>query len=83
MYARDKQPIGARGESRPDSKCAKAGSRAVLGLRDILDERRVLRSGGTPDAKADRAILRRSADLWRSAVFDPVSAYEFPPALAR
>jgi predicted glycosyltransferase len=80
----DKHPFGASGEFKPGLKALRrSGGRAVLGLRDILDEpRQVLREWHS------YKMQQRIADYYdqvliygERAVFDPVTAYGFPPPL--
>jgi predicted glycosyltransferase len=80
----DKQPFGAEGELRATLETAKAtGTRAVLGLRDILDEPATVLhewlSAGMQEGIEefyDRVLI-----YGEQAIFDPVAAYRFKPAL--
>lgn len=82
----DKHPFGARGEFKAGLKALRRqGGRAALGLRDILDEpQHVLAEWRR------HKMLRRIEELYdrvlvygERAIFDPISAYAFPPALAQ
>src|SRR6266567_2722947 len=80
----DKHPFGASGEFKAGLKALRrAGGRAVLGLRDILDEpRQVLREWHP--YKMQQLIAAHYAEVMiygDRAVFDPVIAYAFPPSL--
>jgi len=81
----DKHPFGASGEFKAGLKALKrTGGRAVLGLRDILDEpAQVLR-----EWKPNK-MLKRVAEFHDQVliygdrtIFDPITAYAFPPDLA-
>jgi predicted glycosyltransferase len=82
----DKHPFGAGGEFRAALEAAKSlGAKAVLGLRDILDESVALRK----EWSADR-LHQRITDYYdmvliygAAAVFDPVEEYQFPPTLSK
>jgi predicted glycosyltransferase len=77
----DKHPLGAAGELRPALEALRrAGGRAALGLRDVLDDRSaVVREwachglAGHITAYYDRVLVYGTR-----AVFDPVSEYELP-----
>jgi predicted glycosyltransferase len=81
----DKHPFGAKGEFREALEIIReAGGRAVLGLRDILD---------TPETVAAEWGSHGLLDLMsgyydqvlvygEQAVFDPISAYDFPEQIA-
>jgi len=80
----DKHPFGASGEFKPGLKALRrAGGRAVLGLRDILD--------APPQVLAEWKKVRdliathyeQVVIYGEQGVFDPVSAYNFPEALAK
>ena len=81
----DKHPFGARGEFRAALEALKDfGGHAVLGLRDILDERAtVLKEWAPHDLQNviaeyyDRVLV-----YGHRAVFDPVVEYDFSAALA-
>ena len=80
----DKHPFGASGEFKAGLKALhKLGGRAVLGLRDILDEpRQVLREWHPYKMQKRIAQYYDAVVIYgQQAVFDPVSAYAFPPAL--
>ena len=82
----DKHAFGAGGELRGAlEKARSGGARLVLGLRDILD---------TPTAvlqewSAER-VRERAAEYYdqvviygQRTIYDPISQYQFPPALAQ
>jgi len=81
----DKHPLGAGAEMQPALEAARAaGARAVLGLRDILDEPDVVRHEWS-----ERGVPERIAEFYdliliygNDSVFDPVEEYRFPAALA-
>jgi predicted glycosyltransferase len=82
----DKHPFGVGGEFRAGLEAARrSGARAVLGLRDILDE------PGTVLREWDAEHLRDVIPAWYDlvlvygvpAVFDAVEEYQLPPALAQ
>ncbi len=81
----DKHPFGVKGEFRAGlQELRAAGGRAVLGLRDILDEpANVLKEWS---AYRMRERLAEAYDLvlvyGERSVFDPIEQYEFPQALA-
>lgn len=80
----DKHPFGASGEFRAGLKALRrAGGRAVLGLRDILDTP----SQVSLEWKKVRELIAAHYDqvviYGERAVFDPVVAYDFPEELAR
>jgi len=81
----DKHPFGASGEFKAGLKALrKQGGRAVLGLRDILDEPAQVLKEWAP-YRMQRRIAKyfhRVLIYGERAVFDPVSAYGFPPGLA-
>jgi predicted glycosyltransferase len=81
----DKHPLGVRGELRPALETLRAaGGRAVLGMRDILDER----AATVRDWMADDIPIQieryydRVLVYGTRAVLDFVEEYEFPPVLA-
>jgi predicted glycosyltransferase len=77
----DKHPLGAAGELRPALEALRAmGGRAVLGLRDVLDDRNTV-----VQEWARYGLARRIAEHYdrvliygTQAVFDSVSEYELP-----
>lgn len=81
----DKHPFGVRGELSAALKGLRShGGRAVLGLRDILDDPAQVRREWGP-----HGLPGRIADYYdcvlvygSRSVFDPVAAYGFPPGLA-
>jgi predicted glycosyltransferase len=81
----DKHPFGASGEFKAGLKALRrAGGRAVLGLRDILDEPKQVLQEWRP-----RKMQQRIAQYYEQVliygdrtVFDPVTAYAFPCAVA-
>jgi predicted glycosyltransferase len=82
----DKHPFGAGGElGEALAALRKSGGKAVLGLRDILDEPATVRaewqSHQLPQTILDHydsVLVYGQRDL-----FDPAAAYGFPPELAR
>lgn len=81
----DKHPFGASGEFKAGLKLLRRlGGRAVLGLRDILDEpAQVLREW--QPFRMQRRIAEYYDEVFiygDRTIFDSVTAYEFPPALA-
>jgi predicted glycosyltransferase len=82
----DKHPFGASGEFKAGLKALKRfGGQAVLGLRDILDEPSHVFQEWRPYRMQQRIAEHYDEILvyGERAVFDPIRAYEFPPALAR
>jgi len=82
----DKHPFGARGEflAALEALCSN-GARAVLGLRDILDDPATVLAEWRP-----RQLPERIAEYYdsvlvygQSSVFDPVVAYDFPRVVAQ
>ena len=81
----DKHPFGASGEFKAGLKALrKQGGRAVLGLRDILDEPAQVLAEWEPFK-----MQKRIAEFYDqvviygdAAVFNPIEAYQFPAALA-
>jgi len=81
----DKHPFGAGGEFRAPLETAKAyGARAVLGLRDILDDIPAVLQEWSPDR-----IQQRIAEYYdlvlvygTQSIFDPIEAYRLPPSVA-
>lgn len=82
----DKHPFGASGEFKKGLRALRRqGGRAVLGLRDILDDpRQVLREW------QPYHMQKRISEYYDEVlvygdqrVFDPVEAYDFPAALCR
>ena len=81
----DKHPFGAGGEFKAGLKALRrAGGRAALGLRDILDApEQVLREW--QPYKMQQLIAKHFDEVLvygERVVFDPVAAYEFPAAMA-
>jgi predicted glycosyltransferase len=82
----DKHPFGASGEFREGLETLRtAGGRAVLGLRDILDDREAVRREWGP-----HHLLDRIPDFYDSvlvyghaAVFNPITEYDFPREVAQ
>ncbi len=75
----DKHPLGAAGELRPALAALRAaGGRAVLGLRDVLDDRNTVMREWTRYGLARRISEHYDRVLiyGTQAVFDPVSEYE-------
>ena len=80
----DKHPFGASGEFKAGLKSLRrSGGRAVLGLRDILDEPRQVLREWHPYKMQQRITAHYDEVLIYGdrAVFDHVTAYAFPPAL--
>jgi len=80
----DKHPFGASGEFKAGLKALRRfGGRAVLGLRDILDEPRQVLREWHPYKMQQRIAEHYDEVLVYGdrAVFDPVISYAFPPAL--
>ena len=81
----DKHPFGAGGEFKAGLKqLRKQGGRTVLGFRDILDEPAAVLAEWKPFK-----MQKRIAEFYDhviiygdAAVFNPIAAYKFPPALA-
>src|SRR6266850_2561826 len=81
----DKHPFGASGEFKSGLKALRrSGGRAVLGLRDILDEPRQVLKEWRPYKMQQRIAEYYDEVLiyGERAVFDPVTAYDFPGPLA-
>ena len=81
----DKHPFGAGGEFHKGLKALrKLGGRAVLGLRDILDEPAHVLAEWRPYRMQHRIAEHYDQVLIYGdrVVFDPVSAYAFPTSLA-
>lgn len=81
----DKHPFGASGEFKAGLKALRGqGGRAVLGLRDILDEPEQVAREWRPYRMQHRIAQYFDQVLvyGERAVFDPVSAYEFPAEMA-
>jgi predicted glycosyltransferase len=81
----DKHPFGARGEFRAGLEMLKArGGRAVLGLRDILDDPAVVRREWAQHHMQERIaeFYDRVFVYGDRALFDPIAAYTLPPAVA-
>jgi len=82
----DKHPLGAGGEFKDAMVAAKrAGARTALGLRDILDDPLTVADEWsqhgireTIDAFYDLVLIYGDR-----SIFDPVSSYEFSPAMKR
>lgn len=80
----DKHPFGVRGELRPALDFVGAhGGRAVLGLRDVLDDPEAVVAEwgplGLPDEiphAYDRVLV-----YGQRSIMDPVKAYSLPPAV--
>jgi predicted glycosyltransferase len=81
----DKHPFGARGEFKAGLKALKrTGGRAVLGLRDILDEPRQVLKEWRPYKMQQRIAEYYDEVLvyGEREVFDPLTEYNFPSSLA-
>jgi predicted glycosyltransferase len=82
----DKHPFGASGEFKSGLKALqRSGGRAVLGLRDILDEPRQVLNEWRPYKMHQRIndFYDQVLVYGERAIFDPVSAYSFPRSLAQ
>lgn len=80
----DKHPFGASGEFRAGLQALRRqGGRAVLGFRDILDEPEQVLREWRPFRMQQRIAHNFDQILvyGERAVFDPVSAYHFPPGM--
>src|SRR4030095_9676744 len=80
----DKHPFGVNGEFRDALACARGtGCRTALGLRDILDDPLTVLKEWAPHHLQEE--VRRNYDLMlvygEQAIFDPLVAYDFPPAM--
>ena len=86
LFLVDKEPLGLLGEALKTLRMLKrrGGCRLVLGLRDIMDD---------PDSLAEEwrrkrvmpALERLYDHIWvygLAQIYDPISAYRFPPAAA-
>ena len=86
LFLVDKEPLGLLGEARSTLRMLRrrGNCRLVLGLRDIMDDPRLLaeewrRKGVMP------ALKRLYDQIWvygLPQIYDPVSAYRFPPDVA-
>jgi predicted glycosyltransferase len=81
----DKHPFGASGELK-DALAAlrKSRGKAVLGLRDILDEPATVRAEWQPHQLPQTILDHYDSVLvyGQRELFDPAAAYGFPPELA-
>jgi len=81
----DKHPFGASGEFKAGLQALRRqGGRAVLGLRDILDEPEQVLREWRPYHMQQRIAKHFDQVLvyGERAVFDPVCAYQFPAGMA-
>jgi predicted glycosyltransferase len=86
LFLVDKEPLGLLGEARKTLAMLRrrGGCRLVLGLRDIMDEPRML----AEEWRRKRAIpvLERLYDqIWvygLPQIYDPIVSYRFPPRVA-
>jgi predicted glycosyltransferase len=81
----DKHPLGPGEELRPALQVARTeGVRAVLGLRDILDQPATVASEWTPGAIFDQIerYYDRVLVYGQPHIFDPVREYGFPDPVA-
>jgi predicted glycosyltransferase len=81
----DKHPFGASGEFKAGLKALRRqGGRAMLGFRDILDDPEQVRREWHPYRMQQRIAKHFDQVLvyGERAVFDPVSAYDFPAGMA-
>lgn len=88
VFLVDHAPLGLQGEALPALRSLRSshpGCLCVLGLRDILDERQVVRRAWA--AEGIYPILERVFDLilvyGSQAVFDVATEYALPPAVLR
>ena len=86
IFLVDKEPLGLRGEVQPTLKMLKnRGTRLVLGLRDVMDEPRLL----VPEWQRKRAVpaLRNLYDeIWvygLPQICDPLEGVELPASVRR
>jgi predicted glycosyltransferase len=81
----DKHPYGIGRELEPAIRALRpAGTKVVLGLREVLDDPSVVRREWVEDGIAE-AIERDVDEVWvygDRAVYDPVEAYGLPAAVA-
>ena len=80
----DKHPFGASGEFKAGLRALRRdGGRAVLGLRDILDEPQQVEREWRPYQMRERIAKYYDEVLIYGdrAVFDPIQAYDFPADL--
>ena len=81
----DKHPFGAGGEFRAALDTAKVqGARTVLGLRDILDEPAAVAKEWNAEGLHDQILdyYERVLVYGQQTIFDPITQYGFPSALA-
>ncbi len=82
----DKHPFGVAGEFTAALKAGrKAGARAVLGLRDILDDSATVRNEWAPGRLAGRVTAHYDRILiyGSKALFNPLTEYRLPDAVAK
>ncbi len=85
LFIADNVPLGAQGELEPALRwlAGKPGIRRVLGLRDVLDDRRTVRTQWLRDRNVE-AVNAFYTDLWvygDPAVHDPLAEYGLAHAL--
>ncbi|MBV9189993.1 MAG: hypothetical protein JO292_13505 [Betaproteobacteria bacterium] len=82
LFIVDKEPVGLRGEVLPTLKALKRrGTRLVLGLRDVMDEPRLLEPEWTRK-KAVPALRDLYDDIWvygLPQICDPLEGIALPP----
>ena len=82
LFIVDKEPVGLRGEVLPTLKALKRrGTRLVLGLRDVMDEPRLLEPEWTRK-KAVPALRDLYDEIWvygLPQICDPLEGIELPP----
>lgn len=81
----DKHPFGVHGELTASLHALRRhGGRAVLGLRDILDDRETVLAEWKAHTLHDRIAENYDQVLvyGKQEVFDPIEEYDFPPDLA-
>src|SRR5262245_10874193 len=86
LFLVDKEPLGLLGEVRKTLRMLRrrGGCRLVLGLRDIMDEPTSL-AREWQRKRVLPALERLYDEIWvygLSQIYDPVSSYRFPPAVA-
>lgn len=85
LFIADNAPLGAQGELRPAlRRMARAGcTQRILGLRDVLDERRTVRNQWLRDRNVE-TINAYYTDVWvygDPAIHDPVAEYGLAGAI--
>lgn len=83
----DKKPLGVKGElsaTLDHLQAARAGTKQVLILRDILDSPEMIRSNWERNGhyEAIKRFYDQVLVLGERAIFDPIVEYGFPPSVA-